>query len=122
MERTIATAFINGKSYKLVPKTLKVQGEINALASLSNKVERGEADYTQLLSSQLAFIKSVADCHIFDNIPMEEIDIDDVTIACIEIMNGYNGKVKKAKTTSLINSIGTFVPKAGKKSKKGKEK
>lgn len=122
MERIIATATIGGKTYKLVPKTLKVQEKINSLAELSSKVENGTADYTELLTSQIDFIKSVSDCCIYDNIPIDEIDIDDVTIACIEIMNGYNNKVKQAKTAGFLKSISNMSAPSKKKYKKGKNK
>lgn len=105
MERTVATAIIAGKTYKLVPKTIAINNRIEELVKLGKKVENGHLAIEEMLKKQVAFIGDVADCHIYDGIPVQELDIDDVLIACVSIVNGYKNKVTKAHVSEIAGAF-----------------
>lgn len=124
MESIVATANIQGKQYRLVPKTIKVQNDINELVLLSNDIVTGKSeDYAGLVSKQIDFLNAVAGCHAFDGIPLDSIDLDDITIACTAVVNGYKEKVQKANAERIIGKLASYTPKqAAGNNSKGKKK
>lgn len=125
MESIIATAVIQGKQYRLAPKTINVQREIDEIVRASNDIMNGKSeDYEALISKQLDFIRNVAGCHVFDAAPIESIDMDDLNIACIAVVNGYKDKVKKANTDRIAEALFSYTKdtanRAGGKKKKKK--
>lgn len=110
-----ATATIQGVRYDLAPKTLNVHNKIKELSELELRCENGDISFEDALKVQIDFIRSVADCRIFDHIPLDMIDITEVEIAVIAILNGYRGKVTREKLKAFDLSAGRSAKKKKKK-------
>ncbi len=106
-----AKTVIQGITFMLVPKTIEIHEDIENLSKFTAEYESGTRTVKEIVETELAFIRKTADCHIFDNIPFEKLDIDDVQIACIAIINGYKNKITRAK----LDMMTIDAPKAKKK-------
>ncbi len=108
MEKKIATCIIGGREYRLEPRTIEVAEMQNKLSTLATRFRRGAITMEGVLWEQLAFINRTTGQSPFAGIPPEELDIDDVTIACESIIKGYEKKVHgdKPDVLSLLAANG----------------
>lgn len=99
-----ATAEIKGVRYSLAPQTIAVRQRIFEFTTLENALDSGKITIEEALKKQISFIGDVANCHVFDNIPLAEIDITDVECAVVAIMNGYANKVRTEKLKGVLSA------------------
>lgn len=122
MQTTIATAEIGGKVYKLSPKTIAISRAEDDLATLEKRVRSGDVTYEAAIAEQISFIKAATGENPFSSIQIDEVDVDDVTIACISIIEGYRAKLKKARMAGAQDMIGQIQKQMKPKKSKVKNK
>lgn len=111
-------AVIMGYRYELKPKTLAVQAMVEEMESLGRAYSAKKLTYEEVLAKQFAFLAAACGENPFANLALDEVDVDEVAIACIAVINGYEQRVKKARIAGMIPSI----PAAHAKKKKKKNK
>lgn len=119
MERIVATCNFGGKSYKLVPHTLVICRMQENLETMHKRYTNGEVTVEDALQEQLEFIQACTGCSPFAGIPLEELDVDDVTTMAARIIQGYQAKLNAEKVKPLYDAIAAMGKK--KRKKKGKK-
>lgn len=116
MERTVATCSFQGHRYDLKPRTLKIQRMQEDLATIARRYKSGEITMEGALGEQLDFINATVSNSPFAGIPMDELDVDDVSVMCSRIISGYDAKLNAEKVRPMYDAIAAMSK--GKKKKK----
>lgn len=116
MIKTAATAVIQGVTYKLTPLTIAVEKRKQEITALEGKYNAGVITYEDVVREWLSFIRETANCHIWDNIPLENVDTNEVACAVIAIIKGY----QRPLIMEQLKSVAADKPKK-KIKKKGKK-
>lgn len=100
-----ATAEIKGVRYSLVPQTLAVRKRINEFTTLENGLSSGRITEEEAVEKQISFVREIAGCTVFDNIPIEEIDLTELECAVVAILNGYANVIRTEKLRGLMQTV-----------------
>lgn len=120
MERIVATCEFGGRTYKLLPRTLEICTKQEALATIGKRYIDGELTIEGAMHEQLDFIQACVECSPFAGIPIEELDVDDVSTMVVRIISGYQAKLNAEKVKPLYDAIAAMGKKKRKKNKRKK--
>ena len=100
-----ATAEIKGVRYSLLPQTIAVRKRINEFITLENGLSSGRIMEEEAVEKQISFVREIAGCTVFDNIPIEEIDLTELECAVVAILNGYANVIRTEKLRGLMQTM-----------------
>lgn len=100
-----ATAEIKGVRYSLAPQTIAVRKRINEFTTLENGLSSGRITEEEAVEKQISFVREISGCTVFDNIPIEEIDLTELECAVVAILNGYANVIRTEKLRGLMQTM-----------------
>lgn len=106
-----ATAEIKGVRYSLAPQTIAVRKRINEFTTLESALSSGRITVEEAVERQISFVYDVSGCSVFNEVPVDEIDLTELECAVIAILNGYANVVRTEKLRGLISTQSTGVKK-----------
>lgn len=91
---------ILGKSYDLPPRTIAVDEQIEVISSLDAKFNIGEITRRDAVMQMHDFVESVAPGALPH---VEEVDVNNLFKACIDIIEVYEAPAKKARAEAAFS-------------------
>lgn len=93
---------INGKEYTLPARTLAVDEQMLEVAELGRRCSSGEISYSESVKRQHAFVNGLAP-GAFP--PLEETDINELTIAVVNIAAAYTNPSVNAMMNERLEMV-----------------
>lgn len=91
---------ILGKNYELPARTISVDEQIEMISKLPDRFSKGEITRREVIEYQHGFVESVSP----GSLPaIEEVDVNDLFKACIDIIECYDAPAKKAKMEAALS-------------------
>lgn len=93
---------LNGKTYNLPARTPGMDDRITMIQDLDRRVKSGEITRREARQEQYSF---VTDCTGGPLPPFEEMDMNDLEVAVVEIVNEYQRPAAQAKIERAMESL-----------------
>lgn len=106
-----------GDSYPLQPKTLAIVHMMEELVKSGREYNAGKLKYEDVLATQFAFLAATCDGNPFADQALDEVDVDEVKIACTNVIKAYEKRVNRATMAGIL----PMMPPATDKKKKKKK-
>lgn len=89
---------IFGATHKLPDRTLEVDEQIEVMRNLDNEYQAREITRREVVEKMHAFVE-----HLIPGVvpPIEKVDINELTNACMDICKAYEEPVRKAQMDEL---------------------
>ena len=93
---------ILGKNYDLPARTLAVDDQIESMEGIDKRYSSGEITRREAMSQMHEFVESVAP----GALPaIEEVDTNDLTKACLDIISAYDTPARKARSEAAVSEV-----------------
>lgn len=111
MEYQTMTYSVNimGKAFILPPRTIDVDAKIEEMSRLDGDYRNGNLTRLEVLTKMHTFVESLAPGSLP---PLEKIDTNELTAACVDIIQVYDAALRKARIRARADGVQEIIQKA----------
>jgi len=91
-----------GRSCELPARTLAVEEQIEEMGALDRRYASGEMTRREVIEAQYAFVDGLIPGVLP---PVEELDVNDLLKACLNIVGAYNAPAVKARSEANLAAV-----------------